>query len=57
MAVLRQAEAVEKVSELRGRLGISEARFRAMGDELRKVRQFHEVNDRLKRLVVDLRLD
>ena len=65
VAVLRQAEAGEKVSELCRKVGISEATYYAwkkqyagLGvSELRELRQLRDENGRLKRLVADLSLD
>jgi putative transposase len=64
-AVLRQAEAGEKVSELCRKVGSSEATYYAwkkqyagLGvSELRELRQLRDENGRLKRLVADLSLD
>ena len=65
VAVLRQAEAGEKVSEICRRVGISEGtyyvwkkQYAGLGvSELRELRQLREENGRLKRLVADLSLD
>jgi len=65
VAVLRQAEAGEKVSDLCRKVGISEATYYAwkkqyagLGvSELRELRQLRDENGRLKRLVADLSLD
>jgi putative transposase len=65
VAVLRQAEAGEKVADICRRVGISEAtyyvwkkQYAGLGvSELREMRQLREENGRLKRLVADLSLD
>jgi putative transposase len=65
VAVLRQADAGEKVSDLCRKVGISEATYYAwkkqyagLGvSELRELRQLRDENGRLKRLVADLSLD
>ena len=64
-AVLRQAEAGTPVAEITRKLGTSEAayyawrkRFGGLGTPvIRALRQLHEENARLKRLVADLALD
>ena len=64
VAVPRQAEAREKVSDLCRKVGISEATYYAwkkqyagLGiSELRELRQLRDENGRLKRLVADLSL-
>jgi putative transposase len=65
VAVLRQAEAGEKVADICRKVGISEAtyyvwkkQYAGLGvSELREMRQLREENGRLKRLVADLSLD
>ena len=65
IAVLKQAEAGVKVSELVRKLGISEATFYIwkkkyanLGtSEIRELRQLREENAKLKHLVADLTLD
>jgi len=65
VAVLRQAEAGEKVADICRKVGISEAtyyvwkkQYPGLGvSELREMRQLREENGRLKRLVADLSLD
>ncbi len=65
IAVLRQVEAGARVAEVCRKIGISEAtyylwkrQYSGVGvSELRKLRQLHEENERLKRLVADLSMD
>ena len=63
--ILKQAEVGVPVAELIRKVGISEQTFyrwkkryaKLKIDQVRQLKQFQEENQRLKRLVADLRLD
>ena len=65
VGILKQAEVGVPVAELIRKVGISEQTFyrwkkryaKLKIDQVRQLKQFQEENQRLKRLVADLRLD